>query len=131
MRKTLDVAISRYSCALMNNTKWKEVLTILADARHPFQLASVGQEKFGIEEILSLDALERTYVKDVLVGGPIMYKDIYALRFPRFKSYRNPQTGRVQHREDASDAVLKRLCQLGELPLEVMEEHAYIWGYRD
>ena len=126
-------AISRYSVTLMNNTKWREVFSVLYQkVGLPFEVAYVREEEeFRHASAPHISMLEDDYIKDPgLGGGPTYYKEIFSIRIPRKENYRNPKTGAASISEETSKDLLKALHELGQLPIELTDEYIIIYGYR-
>lgn len=61
---------SLYSSRLMNDTKWREVLLIVAQLRIQFELAFIGEEKFRTGMIFPAERLGPHVIADPgLTGG--------------------------------------------------------------
>ena len=127
-------AISKYSSALMNNTKWREFFLVLSQqvARLPIEVAWVRTEtNFQIAYCPPVSLLEDDYIKDPGIGGgPCYYKEIFAIRIVRKQDYKNPKTGAVSKSEKESLELLNDLEKLGQLPIEITDVHIIINGYR-
>ncbi|WP_125931909.1 DUF6678 family protein [Thiosocius teredinicola] len=122
---------ARYSVALMNNTKWREVLAEISSAQVWFSIAYVGEEKYGtLQALENLGLFERHVGDGCLIGGPVEYKDIFAIRIERFEEFRNTSTGKKFADESKSLELTARLKNVGLLPIEVDEQHITIFGYK-
>ena len=122
---------SRYSIALMNNTKWREVLSEIASIQVAFSIAYIHEEIFGYSQILCNPDLHEYYIGDgCVIGGPVKYKEIFAVRIERFEEQRNSKTGQITSDESKSIKLLEHLKNHGLLPIEIDERHITIYGYK-
>ncbi|WP_154668254.1 hypothetical protein [Pseudoduganella violaceinigra] len=121
----------KFSAKLMNDTKWREVLTLVARLSIQFEFSYVGAKTFQIGSISSLELLGEHGIADPGIGGsgPAAYKDILAIRVFRFAKKRNPLTGSVSADEALSEEFLRLTGSLGQLPIEVQSEFIYVHGY--
>ena len=119
-----------FSAYLMNDTKWREVLLTVAQLRVPFEVA-IKQEKFQIGMLFPPERLASHAIADpgLTGGGPLLYRDIYAIRVPRWIKTRHAKTGILFEDESPGTSFLAHIRALGQLPIEVLDEHVYVWGY--
>lgn len=121
-----------YSIAFMNNTKWREVLTLIGRMRMKFEIAYVWEERFQPALPPTEDQLKETYIADPgVAGGPTEYRDIYSIRIPKAVLSQNPKTGEKLQNTEIGDLFLSEAAQLGTLPLEIKENFIYLYGYSD
>lgn len=122
---------SLYSSRLMNDTKWREVLLIVAQLRVQFELVLIGEEKFRTGMIFPVERLGLHVIADpgLTGGGPLHYWEIYALRVPRWIKTRHAKTGVLFEDESLGKSFLAHIRALGQLPVEVLAEYIYVWGY--
>ena len=119
-----------YSAAHMNNTKWREVLTLIAQFQLEFEVAYVGSERFQYGSVLSTNLLTETYIADPgIAEGPSEYKDIYAIRIPKTIMLRNAKTGVKIPSSEKSDLFQRAAAQLGAIPIKTKEDFIYLYGY--
>ena len=121
-----------FSAYLMNDTKWREVLLTVAQLRVPFEVA-IKQEKFQIGMLFPPERLATHTIADpgLTGGGPLLYRDIYAIRVPRWIKTRDAKTGILFEDESPGTRFLAHIRALGQLPIEVLDEYIYVWGYGD
>ena len=121
-----------YSACFMNDTKWREVLLIAMQMRIQFEVAYVWREEFQMGTLVAPELLGTSTIADPgIAGGPAEYRDIFAIRFPRYVSVRNPTTGVSIQDESLSARFLAEISSLGALPIEVLRDCIYIRGYGD
>ncbi len=119
-----------YSAALMNDTKWREVLSLLSRLDISFEVAYVWDERFRTPFTVMEMSLRDSHVADPgLGGGPTEYRDIFSIRIPRTLPLRNPRTGEVQQTIENSDRFLAEAAKLGRLPLREEGGFIYLDGY--
>ena len=119
-----------YSAALMNNTKWREVLRLVGRLGIEFEVAYIWQERFQPALPPSEDQLKESYISDPgLAGGPAEYGEIFSIRIPREVLSRNTRTGEVLQSTEKSSLFLAEAAKLGLLPLEVGKDFIYVHGY--
>ncbi|MFV0595285.1 hypothetical protein [Shewanella sp.] len=118
----------------MNNTKWRECLSILASHRVYLQLRLVGEADFPLDYEVAHQALCKIAPQNfVFVSKTIPYKDIAALRivkhvFPAAVAGVACQASLTELKVELAE--LKRaLMQLGQLPLTEDDESILIMAY--
>ncbi len=116
---------------LMNNTKWRELLSLTIEMGVQFDVAFTRDGKFHQAGFVSTSALGPTAVADPGLngGGPHKYDEIFALRVRRYTKERNPLTGVIVMDEGRSIQYLHKIAALGALPAEVCGEYIYVRGY--
>lgn len=116
---------------LMNNTKWRELLSITIEMEVPFEVAFTHDGLFHLAGFVSEGALGPTAVADPGLngGGPHRYDEILAIRVRRYIKKRNSITGASVMDEVRSIQYLSKLSEIGALPVEVCDEHIYVRGY--
>lgn len=121
-----------YSSAFMNNTKWREVLTLIGRMGVTFEIAYIWEERFQLAFPPTEDQLKETYIADPgVAGGPAEYRDIYSIRIPKTVLSQNPKTGEKPQNTEIGDLFLSEAAQLGVLPLEIKENFIYLYAYSD
>lgn len=119
-----------YSAALMNNTKWREVLSLIGRLGIKFEVAYVGRESFQAALPPSESLLKNTYIADPgVAGGPAEYAEIYSIRILKTSLKQSPKTGERIPSTEASDLFLAAAARLGALPLEEKDGFIYVHGY--
>ncbi|MEE9098963.1 MULTISPECIES: hypothetical protein [Pseudomonas] len=119
-----------YSAAFMNNTKWRELLSLIRRIGIQFEVAYVGEERFQTAYAPPESLLKNTYIADPgLAGGPTEYSDIYSIRIPKISLIQNPKTGERLPSTGVSDQFLAEASLLGVLPLEEKDGFIYVHGY--
>lgn len=119
-----------YSSALMNNTKWRELLSLVGRMGERFEVAYVWEERFQPAFPPAEDQLKETHIADPgIAGGPAEYIDIYSIRIPKTIWAQNPKTGEKLPSTEKSDRFLTEAAKLGLLPLEIKHDFIYVYGY--
>lgn len=118
----------------MNNTKWRECLSILAAHRVYLQLRLVGDADFPMDYEAAHRVISQIDTRDfVFVRKTISYKDIAALRvvkdaFPAAETQSlNQASGSLFIAE--LDELRRKLMQLGQVPLTEDDESILITAY--
>lgn len=114
--------------SMMNNTKWRECMTLLACRSVYLQLQLVGEEDFPLDYEASNQVLSEIMATDCLfVQRRISYKSIYAIRIAKtvFPS------GLTDTNLFLLTELKIRLQQLGQLPLTEDDKFIFIHGYHD
>lgn len=104
-------------------------MEVIASVGIPVQFAFVREEKFMMEQVFPEGGAEIDHVVDCLVYGPFFYKEIFAIRCPKYEEKRNPTNGTKHQSEDRFNTTNHELSKLGNLPLEVDETGLVISGY--
>lgn len=130
VQRRKERAIENYECALMNNTKWREVLDILGAAKMPVQFSFVREEGYGIDVVFPEGGCVGDHTLDCCVHGPFYLRDIYAIKCPKYQRKLDSKTGVKYHCEKRFNTVLNKLDGLGELPISVNEDGFEIYGYK-
>ena len=114
---------SRYSQRLLNDTKWREIWTLLTKFGQHFRMQYANSDVWNADNkerlhypLPSHDVLDNG-IRDPGVGGPFRYFEIYSIEIPKT----NQEFG----------IFYTHLTDLGTLPL--IDHHAYIeiLGYRE
>ena len=130
IRKRIDKAISNYSVCLMNNTKWREVLQIIGDLHISVQFAFVRDEEFKMQIKIPKEGCKEKSTTDCIIHGPILYKEIYAIKCPKYEVKRDLSTGRTYNDDFMFNKLISRLKGAGKIPVEVKEDCIIIKGYQ-
>ena len=113
---------TRYPQKLMNDTKWREVWTLIAASEQRLRM------KYADSDVWNSDNADRLHgpfpadyvlkhgIRDPGIGGPFTYVEIYSLEIPKS----NP----------GFDAFLNGLKSLGVLPITEHATYIEILGYR-
>lgn len=115
----------------MNNTKWREVLSVAVELEFGWGLtvSDIREPENYISGQPALPDLAEDHVRDPGFGGPIQYKDIFSLRVPRYEERRNPDSGRRYQSEARAIRFLERLRDLGSIEAVVSEHYVEVRGY--
>ena len=128
-QKRISKAISGYKAALMNNTKWREVLLCIAKQEMQVQFAFVRDEVFLTPVSFAEGGIKLDYVSDCTIHGPFYFKDIFAIKCQKYEQKRNSATGRVINDDTKFIQLQNAFKSLGELPIKVTEDGLTIHGY--
>ena len=122
---------SKYKSALLNNTKWREIISILAKhLKYPIEVAYIDKEKYTIGFIPAEEKLMESYIVDPgFLTGPTPYEYLYAVRIPHINKYSGKIEGLKSISKDDSDNLLRDLESLGQLPIEITDQYITIKGY--
>ncbi|ABI38836.1 conserved hypothetical protein [Shewanella sp. MR-4] len=118
----------------MNNTKWRECLSILAALRVYLQLHLVGDADFPMDYEAAHQVISQIDTRDfVFVRKTISYKDIAALRivkdtFPAAETQSSNQASVLLFAAELAE-LRRKLMQLGQLPLTEDDESILITAY--
>lgn len=122
------------SAALMNDTKWREVLVTASRLELWFMVAFVGRKEpvvpveFDQKRLCSSPpeiAFERHHIGDWgTMCGP--YKDIFWVLFPR-RCFYVVEDGRKRYRDQPIQGFLDELTRLGKLPLDATENFIRVY----
>ena len=121
----------KYKSALLNNTKWREIISILAKhLKYPIEVAYIDTEKYTIGFIPAEEKLMEDYIVDPgFLTAPTPYEYLYAVRIPHVNEYSGKIEGLKTISEDDSDNLLRDLESLGQLPIEITDQYITIKGY--
>lgn len=122
---------AKYTSRLMNNSKWREVLTLLLENNAVFEVALIHDESYWRQvQHLTLTDLATDYIKAPGIGGPCLYAEIFAIKLPLKTEKRNPQIGKTTTCQQQSAAIIKQLNALGKLPLSTDENYCTLQAYQ-
>jgi hypothetical protein len=130
IQRRINNAIERYSCALMNDTKWREVLDLIGKHEVSVQFSFVREEKFKSVIKFPEGGYEGDHTTDCTVHGPFLLKEIFAIRCPRLEEKRELKTGRRYMDDSRYLDLMASLRSLGQLPLTEDKEGVTINGYQ-
>ena len=130
IRKRIDKEISNYGVCLMNNTKWREVLQIIGDLHISVQFAFVRDEEFKMQIKIPKEGCKEKSTTDCTIHGPILYKDIYAIKCPQYEVKHDLSTGRAYNDDYMFNSLISKLKEVGRLPIEAKEGCIIIKGYQ-
>ena len=110
---------SQFSVRLMNNTKWREVWSLIA--RHSLRVAmsyadSGDWNSDSLWRPFSADYVQERGIRDPGIGGPFLYKQILSIRIPKLN-------------QDTS-AFIVDVAKLGELPMTETADQIEIVAYQ-
>jgi len=112
----------------MNNTKWRECMTLLASCPVYLQLQLVGEEDFPLDYEASNQVLSEIMATACLfVQRRIRYKSINAIRIAKTVF----PAGLADDNVFLLAELKIRLQQLGQLPLIEDDQFIVIHGYHD
>lgn len=132
----------KQKCSLLNDTKWKEIISILIEyaSSNCIYLYYTDDN----QSLMSghIPPNHNTAWKDAYLGdkylhdpgfgrGPTHYNEIVSLFIP----FANPDANDKYKRfnpnitKEEGELLFNKLQQLGEMPIEINEEHIAIYGY--
>lgn len=116
----------------MNNSKWRKVFRALSENYSMVQkclIKNIGDPKLRELKIPSPENFDQTFsvegIKDVMLGGPLFFKEIECLEFPK-----NWETNRImrdqklapkKHQQDIQK-IQEIISHLGQFELELSEQ---------
>ena len=125
---------SRQKCALLNNTKWREILSILSPPDTEINRVLVAHTndcgRFVDGILPHKEDIAEDYIKDPGLwgsGGPIYYDEIYEIRIP-FQD-KDDYYCKDNFTKEEGRRVFGKLQELGELPIEINDDCIIIKGY--
>ncbi len=115
----------------MNNTKWREVLSVAIELEFGWGLtvSDIRETENFIRGWPTLADLAEDHVRDPGFGGPIQYRDIFSLRVPRYEELRDSASGRRYQSEARAIRFRERLRELGCIETVVSEDYVEVRGY--
>ena len=128
-QRRLEETISSFQARHMNNTKWREVLTAALATGCPMEISTVWEpDRFEVARIQK-NWLAPDHIRDPGVGGPLEYREIFALRVPRYRLAREPRTGAQFSCSAHLEQLVEALDTLGQVPVVESDEHLSVIGY--
>lgn len=122
---------AKYTVHLMNNSKWRKVLTVLLENNVGFEVALIHDENYWRKvQHLTIADLTREYIKDPGIGGPCLYTEIFSIRLLLNMKKRNSKIGKTEICQQQSAAIIKQLNTLGKLPLSTDEDYCTLQAYQ-
>jgi len=109
----------RYSVRLMNDTKWREIWSLIARHALRVEMSYADRQEWNSDSLwgpFSDDYVQERGIRDPGIGGPFLYKQILSIRIPKLN-------------QDTS-AFVADAGELGELPLVETAEQIEVVGYR-
>ncbi len=110
---------SRFSVRLMNNTKWREVWSLIARYSLRVKMSYADSQQWNSDSIwgpFSDDYVQERGIRDPGIGGPFLYKQILSIRILKLN-------------QDTS-AFIADAGELGELPMTETVEQIEIVAYQ-
>ncbi len=129
-KRKIAKAIANYKTALLNNTKWREILDLVGELGIPVQFAFVPEERFLSQTYFPKGGCQNDHTIDCTFHGPFYLKNIFAIRCPRIEIRRDPKTGRRSEDETKSKELVARLELLGKLPIEIQADYIVLTAYK-
>lgn len=129
-QRRLEKKISSYSGAFMSNAKWKKVLDVLGAVRIPVQFAFVFDERFRPQTLFPVDGYEKDYTKDCTFHGPFNFREIYAIKCPRYEMQIDSKTGAKHQDETRFNLFIEKLTSTGKFDLEYCDEGVILYAYK-
>lgn len=126
----IDKAIASYKCALMNDTKWREVLSLIGAHEMLVQFSFVREEEYKSLIYFPENGVEGDHTTDCTVHGPFFLREIFEIRCPRFEEKRDSRTGRKYQDESRYNNFIAEINNLGQLPLTENDYGVIISGYQ-
>ncbi len=113
---------------LLNNTKWREILTVLAENEVGFVVKLIDQPIEKCLEYIDCFEIEENRLADGAIGVPTEYSKIQLIQIPK-----NPKSSHIEYIQGRStpdiSSVINRIVQLGKIPLEEYDTYYEIQGY--
>ena len=128
--RAIDRAISRFRVRHMNDTKWREVLTVLKSPECPIRYIRL---KFVDSDNVILSGGQFTIVNDSWCDGfpgPFSFREIEWMDIPKSYSVERGSKGTPpsEHEQDVS-AFRAALDKLGQLPIREQRDGIRIVAY--
>lgn len=125
---------SKFNDSQMSNAKWKKLFMHLA-VKCPKTHAIwklVGSENDGVALIglPEIDELEEAFINHQFWFGPMYYKEIEWLSFPKVVKKRGFETVPSQNTFQDTDFILNELIKIGHWPIEENDHGFTIYGHR-
>ncbi|TQV88267.1 hypothetical protein [Aliikangiella coralliicola] len=127
--RRINAAIENYSGALMSNTKWKKVLDAAGKLEIPIQFAFVREEEFMSENIFPIGGYVEDRTMDCTIHGPIQFREIYAIKFPRYQIMMKSKTGEKYRDESRFNSFLDELNSIGNFELSTDDDSGILYAY--
>lgn len=122
----------RWSTALMNDTKWREVWLVIVELGVRLYFSYADSDDWNAANASRLFGpfrVEHVWergIRDPGIGGPFLFKQILEIRVPRHSPPR-PGVGPIVMND--LDVLVHRLRELGEIPVSTNDEVVVIRGY--
>lgn len=124
----------------MSNTKWLKVFIILsrqAEMIHTCLMKTIWDDRLREIPLPTFENFDQTFhdsgIKDVLIGGPLSFKEIEWLEFPAEQT----RSGQIRHEESESFkhtqdilSINEWLIQSGQLEIELTPTKLIVYGYK-
>lgn len=110
---------SRFSVRLMNDTKWRELWSLIVQHSLKVTMSYADSQEWNSESLwgpFPADCVQQHGIGDPGIGGPFLYKQILSIRIPKLNQDTSPFM---------ADAM-----QLEELPLIDTAEQIEVVAYR-
>ncbi|MCW8879959.1 MAG: hypothetical protein OQK04_18125 [Kangiellaceae bacterium] len=128
-QRRINAAIENYGGAQMSNAKWKKVLDAAGELKIPIQFAFVREEKFMSENVFPVGGYVEDRTTDCTNHGPIKFREIYAIRFPRYQNLMKTKTGEKYRDESRFNRFLEKLNSIGNFELSIGEDFGVLYAY--
>lgn len=127
--------VSHYSSALMSDSKWRKLFTLLAEHSTDFsgiEYRFVDTEKVFLGSAPTIRQVWEAAIDDPVLGlgGPVDYKEIESLFIPKIYRYRRYDGAPYSERLLNLKAFEEELRKVGQFPLEWTNSGLWIYGYK-
>jgi hypothetical protein len=132
--KKIDKLITQsFSASFSSNAKWRKCFTLLNDVASDMQVIwkFVGAQNDGVRYGLpSVESLEEGMLSSRFWHGPMYYKEIEWIEFPKIgKPYGQENIPGAHYKQDV-DAVLDALNEIGQWQIETTELGFRLYGHQ-
>lgn len=110
---------SRFSVRLVNDTKWREVWSLIAQHSLRVAMSYADNRDWNSDSLwgpFSADYVQERGIRDPGIGGPFLYRQILAIRIPKLN-------------QDTS-AFMADVIELGDLPMTETVDQIEIVAYK-
>ncbi|MEO8074329.1 MAG: hypothetical protein ABI891_03310 [Acidobacteriota bacterium] len=117
----------------MNNTKWREIFSCLAQNRTGYYLSFIDNPNAPKKNLdqMNLSSIKERGIGDSC-GGPYDYKQIHSLYIPKIIQVPKKMRGEIfgyNEIKQETEKLSKSLLSLGRLSLVETDEFIEIYGY--
>jgi hypothetical protein len=132
--KKIDKLISQsFSASFCSNAKWRKCFTLLNDVAADMQVIwkFVGAQNDGVRYGLPpVESLEDGMLSSRFWHGPMFYKEIEWIEFPKTGKPYGQETIPAAHYRQNIDAVLDALNKIGKWQVETTELGFRLYGHQ-